>query len=164
MADEITTPGEGQLRALFVLAGNPVLSSVDGPALAAALEQLDLMVALDLYVNETNRHADYVLPAATWLERADVPFAIAAFLALFYPIAWLALMALLAGIPAIIIGLKARKQIAASHGGESGDGMAITGIALGALMTLVSAVGLVVLLITLVAGVMGTSSSPAYIY
>ncbi len=78
MADEITTPGEGQLRALFVLAGNPVLSSVDGPGLAAALEQLDLMVALDLYVNETNRHADYVLPATTWLEREDVPFAIVA--------------------------------------------------------------------------------------
>lgn len=81
---------------------------------------------------------------------------------------WLGLSAVfclgfLTGIPAIIIGLKARKQIAASHGGESGDGMAITGIALGALMTLVSAVGLVVLLITL-AGVMGTSSSPAYIY
>ena len=78
MADEITTPGEGQLRALFVLAGNPVLSSVDGPGLSAALEQLDLMVALDLYVNETNRHADYVLPATTWLEREDVPFAIVA--------------------------------------------------------------------------------------
>ncbi len=78
MADEITTPGEGQLRALFVLAGNPVLSSVDGPGLAAALEQLDLMVALDLYVNETNQHADYVLPATTWLEREDVPFAIVA--------------------------------------------------------------------------------------
>ena len=78
MADEITTPGEGQLRALFVLAGNPVLSSVDGPGLEQALEELDLMVALDLYVNETNQHADYVLPATTWLEREDVPFAIVA--------------------------------------------------------------------------------------
>ena len=78
MADEITTPGEGSLRALFVLAGNPVITGPDGDGLERALEELDLMVALDLYVNETNRHADYVLPAATWLERADVPFAIAA--------------------------------------------------------------------------------------
>lgn len=78
MADEIRTPGPGQLRALFVLAANPVLTSPDGPDLADALAQLDLMVSLDLYVNETNRHADYVLPATTWLEREDVPFAIVA--------------------------------------------------------------------------------------
>ena len=78
MAEEIRTPGPGQLRALFVLAGNPVLTSPDGPDLADALASLDLMVAMDLYVNETNRHADYVLPATTWLEREDVPFAIVA--------------------------------------------------------------------------------------
>jgi anaerobic selenocysteine-containing dehydrogenase len=78
MAEEIRTPGPGRLRALFVLAGNPVLTSPDGPDLAEALEQLDLMVSLDLYINETNRHADYVLPATTWLEREDVPFAIVA--------------------------------------------------------------------------------------
>lgn len=78
MADEIRTPGPGQLRALFVLAGNPVLSSPDGPDLASALDELDLVVAMDLYVNETNQHADYILPATTWLERPDVPFAIVA--------------------------------------------------------------------------------------
>jgi formate dehydrogenase len=78
MAEEIRTPGPGQLRALFVLAANPVLSSPDGPDLASALAELDLLVSLDLYVNETNRHADYVLPATTWLEREDVPFAIVA--------------------------------------------------------------------------------------
>ncbi len=77
MADEITTPGEGQLRALFVTAGNPVLSVPNGPKLSAALPALDLMVAVDLYVNETNRHADYILPATTWLEREDFPIAIA---------------------------------------------------------------------------------------
>lgn len=73
MAKEITTPGRGQLRALLVSAGNPVLSCPDGDELEAALPELDLMVSLDLYVNETNRHADYVLPAATFLEREDVP-------------------------------------------------------------------------------------------
>lgn len=75
---EITTPGE-RLRALFVSAGNPVLSVPDGDALEAALPQLDLCVSLDFYVNETNRHADYVLPAATWLERDDIPVAFLGF-------------------------------------------------------------------------------------
>jgi formate dehydrogenase len=76
---EITTPGERQIRALFVSAGNPSLSVPDGDALDSALEELDLMVSLDLYVNETNRHADYVLPATTFLEREDVPVALLGF-------------------------------------------------------------------------------------
>jgi anaerobic selenocysteine-containing dehydrogenase len=76
---EITTAGERQIRALFVSAGNPVLSVPDGNALEAALGELDLCVSLDLYVNETNRHADYVLPAATWLERDDLPIAFLGF-------------------------------------------------------------------------------------
>jgi anaerobic selenocysteine-containing dehydrogenase len=73
MAKEITTPGPGQIRALFVSAGNPVLSVPNGEELEAALEQLDLCVSLDLYVNETNAHADYVLPATTMYERDDFP-------------------------------------------------------------------------------------------
>ncbi|MBX9919295.1 MAG: molybdopterin-dependent oxidoreductase, partial [Mycolicibacterium frederiksbergense] len=77
IADEITTPGAGQLRALFVFAGNPVLSVPNSAALDAALQQLDLLVSLDLYVNETNRHADYILPATTFLERDDMPMAFA---------------------------------------------------------------------------------------
>jgi formate dehydrogenase len=75
MAREIEQPGRAQLRALFVSAGNPVLSVPDGPGLERALERLDLLVAVDLYVNETNRHADYVLPATTFLERDDLPLA-----------------------------------------------------------------------------------------
>jgi anaerobic selenocysteine-containing dehydrogenase len=75
MAKEITTPGEGRVRALFVSAGNPVLSVPDGDELSAALARLDLLVSIDLYVNDTNRHADYVLPAATFLEREDLPVA-----------------------------------------------------------------------------------------
>src|SRR5207244_1034215 len=80
LPQEITTPGKGQIRAFFVSAGNPVLSVPDGGALEAALEQLDLMVSLDFYVNETNRHAHYVLPSTTFLERDDIPVA---FLGLF---------------------------------------------------------------------------------
>lgn len=76
---EIETPGERQVRALFVSAGNPVLSVPDGDALERAIDKLDLCVSLDFYVNETNRHADYVLPAATWLERDDVPLALLGF-------------------------------------------------------------------------------------
>jgi anaerobic selenocysteine-containing dehydrogenase len=75
MAKEITTPGKGQVRALFVSAGNPVLSVPDGDELEDALAGLDLMVSLDLYVNETNAHADYVLPATTMYEREDFPLA-----------------------------------------------------------------------------------------
>jgi len=73
---EITTPGPGQLRAMIVTSGNPVLSCPDGPGLARALTELDLLVSLDLYVNETNCHADYVLPATTFLEREDVTAAV----------------------------------------------------------------------------------------
>ncbi len=75
MAKEITTAGPGQVRALFVSAGNPVLSVPDGEELEGALESLELMVSLDLYVNETNAHADYVLPATTMYEREDFPLA-----------------------------------------------------------------------------------------
>jgi len=73
MAKEITTPGEGQMKALFVSSGNPVLSVPNGPELEDALEQLELCVSIDLYVTETSKHADYVLPATTFLEREDYP-------------------------------------------------------------------------------------------
>ena len=79
MAKEITTPGHGQLRALFVSSGNPVLSVPNGTELEVAIKQLDLMVAIDLYVTDTSRHADYVLPATTFLEREDFPSAFLTF-------------------------------------------------------------------------------------
>ena len=62
LADEIETPGAGQVRALVTYAGNPVLSVPNGRRLARAITQLDFMVAIDLYVNETTRHADVILP------------------------------------------------------------------------------------------------------
>jgi formate dehydrogenase len=76
---EISTPGERQIKAFFVSAGNPVLSVPDGDALERALGELDLMVSLDFYVTETSKHADYILPATTYLEREDVPVALMGF-------------------------------------------------------------------------------------
>ncbi len=71
MAKEISTPGKGQIRALFVSAGNPVLSVPNGLELEEALEGLDLMVGLDFYVTETTSHCDYILPVTTMYERDD---------------------------------------------------------------------------------------------
>jgi anaerobic selenocysteine-containing dehydrogenase len=69
LADELLTPGSGQVRALVTLAGNPVLSTPDGPRLERALDELDFVVSVDCYVNETSRHADLILPPASPLER-----------------------------------------------------------------------------------------------
>jgi anaerobic selenocysteine-containing dehydrogenase len=68
MADEMLTPGPGQVRALITVAGNPVLSTPHGMKLDAALSALDFIVCIDPYVNETTRHADVILPPATGLE------------------------------------------------------------------------------------------------
>ncbi|WP_322919575.1 molybdopterin-dependent oxidoreductase [Nocardioides renjunii] len=69
LREEIETPGEGQVRALLTVAGNPVLSTPDGARLDRALDGLDFMAAVDIYVNETTRHADVILPPTTALER-----------------------------------------------------------------------------------------------
>ncbi|GAB3993693.1 molybdopterin-dependent oxidoreductase [Nocardioides marmoraquaticus] len=69
LREEVETPGEGQVRTLVTLSGNPVLSTPDGAGLARAMEGLDFMVSVDLYLNETTRHADVVLPPTTALER-----------------------------------------------------------------------------------------------
>jgi anaerobic selenocysteine-containing dehydrogenase len=76
LAEEIETPGAGQVRALFTFASNPVLSAPNGPRLAAALDQLDFMVSVDIYLNETTRHADVILPGRSPLEDGhyDVAF------------------------------------------------------------------------------------------
>jgi anaerobic selenocysteine-containing dehydrogenase len=68
-AEEIVTPGDGQIRAVLTIAGNPVLSTPDGKRLAEAFDQLDFMAAVDIYLNETTRHADVILPPTTALER-----------------------------------------------------------------------------------------------
>lgn len=71
LADEIVTPGDRQVRALFVSAGNPVLSVPNGAALGDAMSELELSVSLDLYVTETAAKCDYILPVTTMYERDD---------------------------------------------------------------------------------------------
>ena len=69
LADEILTPGKGQVHGLFTIAGNPVLSLPNGQKLETALASLDLYVAIDFYRNETTRFAHYILPPVSPLER-----------------------------------------------------------------------------------------------
>lgn len=73
MAKEMTTPGQRQIRAMFISAGNPVLSVPNGDELETALDGIDLSVALDFYLTETTSHCDYVLPVTTMYERDDFP-------------------------------------------------------------------------------------------
>ncbi len=68
LAEEIETEGEGQVRAMFTLAGNPVLSAPNGRRLDRALERLEFMVSVDPAINETTRHADVILPPRSALE------------------------------------------------------------------------------------------------
>jgi len=68
LAEEMLTPGEGQVRALITVAGNPVLSTPNGTRLERALQGLDFMVSVDLYINETTRFADLILPPTAPLE------------------------------------------------------------------------------------------------
>ena len=69
MAEEMDTPGDGRIRAFVTYAGNPVLSTPNGPRLERALASLDCMVSIDHYINATTRHAHLVLPPTDALER-----------------------------------------------------------------------------------------------
>src|SRR5690606_15961047 len=68
LAEEILTPGEGQIRALVTGAGNPVLSTPNGQQLEQALAGLEFMVSIDPYINETTRFANVILPPTSPLE------------------------------------------------------------------------------------------------
>lgn len=68
LAEEMLTPGEGQVRGFVCVAGNPVLSTPNGRMMDEALEQLEFMVSIDFYLNETSRHADIILPPTGPLE------------------------------------------------------------------------------------------------
>ena len=76
LSEEIETDGDGQIKALVTSCGNPVLSTPNGARLDRALENLEFMVSIDIYINETTRHANIILPPATGLETShyDVIF------------------------------------------------------------------------------------------
>lgn len=69
LAEEITTPGKGQIKAIVVGAGNPILTTPNGQQLDKAFESLEFVVAIDFFVTETSRHANIILPPVTGLER-----------------------------------------------------------------------------------------------
>lgn len=74
LADEILTPGDKQVRALFVSGGNPLITMANAGRLRDAFSKLELLVTLDIYKNETGSLAHYVLPCTSPLERPDLPF------------------------------------------------------------------------------------------
>lgn len=74
LADEIQTPGDGKVRALVAIAANPVLSAPNGPRLGEAFAELDFMVCVDPYLNETTRHADVILPPPRMLQMPHYDF------------------------------------------------------------------------------------------
>jgi anaerobic selenocysteine-containing dehydrogenase len=76
LAEEILTEGDGQIKALVTVAGNPVLSTPNGRELDRALSGLEFMVSIDCYINETTRHAHIILPPTSPLERGhyDIAF------------------------------------------------------------------------------------------
>lgn len=76
LGEEILTEGDGQIKAMVTMAGNPVLSTPNGQQLDKGFEQLEFMVAIDIYINETTRHANIILPPTTGLEceHYDVAF------------------------------------------------------------------------------------------
>jgi len=74
LADEILTPGEKQIKALFVSGGNPLITMSDSEKLKSAFNKLDLLVCLDIQLNETCSEADYVLPCTDPFQRPDLPF------------------------------------------------------------------------------------------
>jgi anaerobic selenocysteine-containing dehydrogenase len=76
LAEEIETPGTGQVRALITSAANPVLATPNGGRLERALPSLELMVSIDPYMNETTRHAHYILPPTSFLERSHYDLAL----------------------------------------------------------------------------------------
>ncbi len=74
LADEILTEGPGQVRALFVTGGNPLITMANSGRLRDAFQKLELLVTVDIYANETGAVATHVLPATSPLERPDLPF------------------------------------------------------------------------------------------
>ncbi|MFM7651271.1 MAG: molybdopterin-dependent oxidoreductase, partial [Acidimicrobiaceae bacterium] len=79
MAEEIETPGAGQIRAMVVVAGNPILSTPNSERLAKSFAELDFMVSVDMYLNETSKFADVILPPPSQLQRSHYDLALLTF-------------------------------------------------------------------------------------
>ncbi len=79
MADEILTPGQGQIRAMVISSGNPIVSCPNTRRLEEAFARLELVVMVDFYLNETSRFAHYLLPNVTFFERDDLPVSTTSF-------------------------------------------------------------------------------------
>ncbi|MBA3465440.1 MAG: molybdopterin-dependent oxidoreductase [Deltaproteobacteria bacterium] len=76
LAEEIETPGDGQIKAAIIIAGNPVLSAPNGPRIAAAFDQLELVISFDIYLGETSQYADVILPAYSSLAESHYDVAL----------------------------------------------------------------------------------------
>ncbi|MEY3439793.1 MAG: hypothetical protein RLZZ62_490 [Actinomycetota bacterium] len=79
MAEEIETPGAGQIRAMVVVGGNPILSTPNSERLAKSFAELDFMVSVDMYLNETSKFADVILPPPSQLQRSHYDLALLTF-------------------------------------------------------------------------------------
>ncbi|MEI8023665.1 MAG: molybdopterin oxidoreductase family protein [Actinomycetota bacterium] len=79
MAEEISTPGDGQIRAMVIIGGNPILSTPNGERLAKSFAELEFMVSVDIYLNETSRFADVILPVPSALQRSHYDLALLTF-------------------------------------------------------------------------------------
>ena len=79
MAEEISTPGDGQIRAMVVVGGNPILSTPNGERLAKSFDDLEFMVSVDIYLNETSKFADVILPVPSSLQRSHYDLALLTF-------------------------------------------------------------------------------------
>src|SRR5262249_17374180 len=75
MAEEMLTPGDGQVRAMVLLMTNPVRSAANSTRLDEALSPLDFLVAIDFYINESPRHAHIILPTPSAAEQANYEIA-----------------------------------------------------------------------------------------
>jgi anaerobic selenocysteine-containing dehydrogenase len=149
LAEEIATPGEGRIRGLVTMAGNPVLSAPDSGKLDAALPMLDAMICVDNWLNETTRHAHVILPGLSALEqphcdealwgfavRSGVRWSPAIFPRDDRPQEWeilIRLGAILAGVPAAEVDVAAYDDIlfadrAARHGVAAADVMDATSL------------------------------------
>ena len=76
MAEEMLTEGEGRVRAMITIAGNPVLSTPNGSQLDQGYASLDFAVSIDFFINETSRHADIILPPVSPIQRSHYDLAL----------------------------------------------------------------------------------------